>query len=61
MGRERRKWEHTLPRFPFHCYTNPQSYSAITPAIAEYGAFSTPHKVAHLLLYGRSASRKRVH
>jgi hypothetical protein len=23
MGRERRKWEHTLPRFPFHCYTNP--------------------------------------
>src|SRR5205823_4463652 len=23
-GRERRKWEHTLPRFPFHCYTNPE-------------------------------------
>jgi hypothetical protein len=23
MGRERRKREHALPRFPFHCYTNP--------------------------------------
>lgn len=23
MGRERRKWEHTLPRFPFYCHTNP--------------------------------------
>ena len=23
MGRERRKRERALPRFPFHCYTNP--------------------------------------
>jgi DNA invertase Pin-like site-specific DNA recombinase len=23
LGRERRKREHALPRFPFHCYTNP--------------------------------------
>jgi len=23
MGRERRKQKHALPRFPFHCYTNP--------------------------------------
>jgi len=25
MGRERRKREHALPRFPFHCYTNPSN------------------------------------
>src|SRR5207245_3574453 len=38
-----------------------QSHSAITPTIAEYGVFSTLHKVARLLLYDRSVSRKRVH
>jgi hypothetical protein len=25
MGRERRQREHRLPRFPFHCYTNPEA------------------------------------
>lgn len=25
MGRARRKREHALPRFPFHCYTNPKA------------------------------------
>jgi hypothetical protein len=25
MGRERRQREHRLPRFPFHCYTNPET------------------------------------
>src|SRR6266568_5612960 len=25
MGRERRKQKHALPRFPFHCYTNPMT------------------------------------
>jgi hypothetical protein len=29
MGRERQKQEHALPRFPFHCYTNP--YEAFLP------------------------------
>ena len=24
MERERRKREYALPRFPFHCYTNPE-------------------------------------
>src|SRR5712691_11516717 len=28
MGREQRKREHALPRFPFHCYTNPYEATA---------------------------------
>ena len=31
MGRERRKWAHALPRFPFHCYTNPYVIPADSP------------------------------
>src|SRR5712671_4255286 len=43
MGRERWKREHILPRFPFHCYTNPY--------IMEFFAwrdFQTPKQVGAL-------------
>ena len=36
MGRERWKWEHTLPRFPFHCYTNPKYYRVSTKLANTY-------------------------
>ena len=33
-----------------------QAHDAIPPAVCTYGVFSTPHDVAHLLLYDRSAT-----
>ena len=45
MGRERRKWEHTLPRFPFHCYTNPYPDARIEAHKEGYLFYASPPPV----------------
>ena len=46
MGRERRKWEHTLPRFPFHCYTNPTTTDGMIRGLwAAVGVYCTLYRV----------------
>ena len=53
MERERRKREYALPRFPFHCYTNPdlqelwQERAAIIAADGH-----VPHAEAERLAWG---------
>jgi len=46
MGRERRQREHRLPRFPFHCYTNPEFNSGEPGASPELCDYLAERKIA---------------